>query len=1048
VRRPSDITPPAPRVRTRGRRRLRIWLILGVILIIVILASLRTLATFYTDYLWFASVNQSSVWRGMLGVKLGLFLVFAAVFFVALWVNLAIVDRMTPSLLTLGPEDELVRRYQHMVAPRAFLVRTVVSLVIALIAASSTIGEWQNWMLYTHGVSFSAKDPEFGRNVGWFVFKLPFIQFVVGWVFASLIVITIITAIAHYLNGGIRPQGRPPKVAPQVKAHLSVLVALIALAKAVGYYYQRFSLDLSQNGYVQGAGYTDVHARLPAITLLFWISLLAAVILLVNIRGRGWLLPLLAVGLWAFVAIVVGAIYPALVQALKVSPAQSKLELPYIQRNIEATQAAYDLTPSNVTQESYSATQSVTSSEVTANESTFNDIRLWDPDQSLTGATYTKLQQERSYFQFTTQAVDRYMVKGKLTPVIVAVRQVNSNNLPAQGWVNTHLEYTHGYGMIASAANTETSSGQPTFQIQNVPPQSSSGLPKITQPNVYFGFDNPGYVIADTRQPEVDYQQSSGHNQYSHYSGSGGVQLNSFLKRAAFAIRFGDLNILISDLITPDSRMMFVRDIQAEVNKAAPFLSLDSDPYPVIVNGQIDWVQPAYTTTDNYPYSQNADTTAVSTNSGLSGQTFNYVRNSVDVVINAYTGKMTFYVMDPSDPIIRTWERIFPSLFTPESHMPSELKQHLRYPEDIFTVQTAMYGKYHISTAAAFYNAGDAWSLSQSPGAGSPTAALQSTITTNAQGQEVVGPVVRMSPIYQVLKVPGESSPTFNIMEAYVPVSQNDSVQTLAGFVFANCNYGSNYGHLTVFETPAGESVDGPALIDSRILANPTVSKEISLLNQGGSSVVLGNMLVVPVGDSPNGTILYFRPLYVQGRGSFPLLTEVIAVKGGQGSSNVYMAPTLSQALSEMFGTQVSLPSQKNVSPPSSKTPSSSVPSEFDSLIAQESALSAQIQTDLRNGNLGQYETDVDKLIKVVSELKQLEAKAKSSTVSAKSGSTGAKTGSSTISTTPSSTSTTGSSPSSSTTSTTAPNSSSTSTSTTQSSRSDSTTTSTTDGMA
>jgi uncharacterized protein len=975
VRRPSDITPPAPRAPAQRRRRLRVWLIVVAIVLIILLASLKTLATFYTDYLWFASVNQSAVWRGMLGVKLGLFLVFAAVFFVFLWVNLAVVDRMTPSMLTLGPEDELVRRYQQLVIPRAFLVRTVVSIVIALIAASSTVGEWQNWMLYIHGVPFGVKDPLFHRDVGWFVFKLPFIEFVISWVFASLVVITIITAVAHYLNGGIRPQARPPRVAPQVKVHLSILVAIIAVAKAVGYYYQRFTLDLSSNGYVQGAGYTDVHARLPALTLLFWISLLAAVILLVNIRGRGWLLPLLAVGLWAFVAVVIGAIYPAVVQALKVSPAQSTLELKYIQRNINATQAAYNLTPSNVTQTPYAATQSLTTAQEQSDAATFNDIRLWDPSQAITGPTYTKVQQERSYYQFTTQALDRYMVDGALTPAIVAVRQVNSSNLPAQGWVNTHLQYTHGYGMIVSPANTATSNGQPVFGVENVPPQSEPGWPQIQQPNVYFGVNEPGYVIADTKQKEIDYELQDGQNQESTYSGSGGVQLNSFLKRAAFAIRFGDLNVLISDLITSNSRMMFVRDIQAEVSKAAPFLSLDADPYAVLgANGDIDWVQDAYTTTDNYPYSQNADTSAVNPNSGLAGQTFNYVRNSVKIVINAYTGKMTFYVMDESDPIIETWEKVFPSLFTPYQDMPTTLRNHLRYPEDIFTVQTAMYGKYHINTAAAFYNAGDAWSLSQNPGAGSPTAALQSTYTTNSQGQTVQGQIQRMSPIYQVMEIPGQSQPSFNIMEAYVPVSQNDSVQTLAGFVFGNCNYGPSYGQLTVFETPAGESFDGPALIDARILQNTTVSKAITLLNQGGSSVVLGNLLIVPV----DGSILYFRPLYLEGRNALPVLTDVIAVYGGQGSSQVYMEPTLTQALSDIFGTTVSLPSQKNTGtgkqPPTTTQP---VSSKVQALIAQVDALYKKAQTALRQEDLGAYEADFKQIGVLLQEIEALTPKSK-----------------------------------------------------------------------
>ncbi len=593
---------------------------------------------------------------------------------------------------------------------------------------------------------------------------------------------------------------------------------------------------------------------------------------------------------------------------------------------------------------------------------------------------------------------------------------MNSSNLPAQGWVNTHLEYTHGYGMIASPANA-TSSGLPSFNpgIENVPPQSSGDYPNIMQPDVYFGVNSPGYVIADTKQPEIDYQQPNGQNQTSTYAGTGGVQLNSFLKRAAFAIRFGDLNILISDLITPNSRMMFVRDIQAEVNKVAPFLSLDSDPYPVIVDGAIDWVQDAYTTTGNYPYSQDADTSVLPSNSGLSGLAFNYVRNSVKVVVNAYTGNMTFYVMDPNDPIIKTWEAAFPSLFTPESQMPTELQAHLRYPEDIFSIQTQMYGKYHINTAAAFYNAGDAWSLSESAGEGSPTAALQNTVTTNAQGQSVVGQVVRMSPIYQVLQIPGQPDPTFNIMEAYVPVSQNDSVQTLAGFVFGDCDYGNGYGKLTVFQTPAGVSIDGPALIDARILANTAVSQKITLLNSGGSSVVLGNLLVVPV----DGAILYFRPLYVQGRGSYPVLQEVIGVYGGQGSSQVYMEPTLGATLDDIFGTSSSTPStpSKGSSPPKGKP----VTGEEQLLIAQENQLRQKIQTDLHEGNLGQYQKDVDTLLTVIAKLNQLANPPKKST-----------------STTPTTTSptptTTTTSP---TTSTTAPT---TSTSTTTATTSDGTT--------
>jgi uncharacterized membrane protein (UPF0182 family) len=459
------------------------------------------------------------------------------------------------------------------------------------------------------------------------------------------------------------------------------------------------------------------------------------------------------------------------------------------------------------------------------------------------------------------------------------------------------------------------------------------------------------------------------------------------------------------------------------VSKAAPFLSLDSDPYAVLGSkGEIDWVQDAYTTTDNYPYSQNADTSAVNTNSGLSGQTFNYVRNSVKVVINAYTGQMKFYVMDESDPIIETWEKVFPSLFTPYQDMPSDLQDHLRYPEDIFTVQTAMYGKYHIDSASAFYNAGDAWSLSQNPGAGSPTQALQSTFTTNAQGQTVQGQIARMSPIYQVMQIPGQSLPSFNILEAYVPVSQNDSVQTLAGFVFGDCNYGANYGKLTVFETPTSTSIDGPALIDARILQNPTVSQKITLLNQGGSNVVLGNLLVVPV----DGSILYFRPLYVQGRNALPVLTEVIAVYGGQQSSDVYMAPTLTQAVDDVFGTAPPTPPSKGTTGP--QTGSESVSAEVEQLITEANSLYQKSEADLKAEDLGAYEADVKQLGTVLQKLKTLTTKSKSKSKAPNSST-------STTTTTPSS---------SSSTSTTSPT---TSTSSTLSSSTTSTTSATTNAV-
>jgi len=980
VRSPQDLSH-LPR---RSARRGRVWIIVAVVVLVVLFASLKTIATFYTDYLWFGSVNLAGEWRHLFIVKTGLFLGFALVFFVLLWINLAVVDRLAPGELSLGPDDELVRRYQQRVTPRAVLVRSVVSVVVALIAASGAIGQWRNFLLFQDGVYFTGpnrNDPQFGKNIGFFLFKLPFLEFVVQWAFVSLVVIAVLTVIAHYLNGGIRVQSGAPSVAPQVKVHISVLLAAMALVKAFGYVLARYNLDLSQTGYVQGATYTAVHARLPALTLLFWISLLAAVILLINIRRRGWALPVLGVGLWAFVAIVVGAIYPAIVQAVKVTPAQNTLEQPYIARNIAATRTAVGI--NRVQRSNFKANQSLTPSGVEANQPTLNNVQLWDPTQ--TSATFSKLQATRSYYSFNTFAIDRYSIKGNPVPMVVGVRQVNDQDLPSQGWVNTHLQYTHGYGMILSPANT-ANSHQPTFALSQVPTSSTPDAPKLSQPRVYFGLSNPNggdaaYVLANTRQPEIDYQSGSGGNPVtSSYRGSGGVQLNNFLVKAAFAIRFGDFNLFVSDLVTHQSRLMFVRDITQMAQKAAPFLSFDSDPYPVLSGGNIYWILDAYTTSDNYPYSQNFDTTALPNNSGLI-QNLNYVRNSVKVVVNAYSGQMKFYdvsaLTKTTDPILETWKKIFPGMFTPVSQMPAALRAHLRYPEDLLTIQSAMYGRYHITQPLAFYNATNAWSVSQSAGAGPPDQGLPQTVVSSSQGS-VSTQVARSAPIYEVFKMPGQSKQTFNLVNSFVPANRADNIQTMTGFIAAGSDP-SDYGQLTVFQTPP---IDGPALVDSDIAGTQAISRSITQLNANGSTVLLGNLQFVPVGDS----MVYFRPFYVESsRNPFPKLDYYIVVyAGAQGQSQVAFEPTLQGALRDLF--TVNLPGQTNQGTPNPTGPGTTVNANIQSLIAQANADYQQAQTDLKAGNFAAYGTDTQNLQNVLQQLQQ--ASGASSTPPAKKSST------------------------------------------------------------
>ncbi len=950
MRIPSDL-PADPKPRRRHRAR---WWILGVVVVLIILlVSLRSLANIYTDSLWFSSVGLHNVFSTLLVIKLGLFGVFGAIFFAVLWINLMVCDRIAGHDIVLAQEDELVRRYQQYVRPYSGRIYLVLAIIVALIGASGTISQWNNWILFLHGGNFGVTDPQFHKDVGFYVFKLPFLIFVVDWTLAILIVTLAITLVFHYLNGGIQPQRGLPRVRPPVKAHISVLLALLALDKAAGYVLQRWSLVNSQDGYVNGAGYTDVHARLPAELLLVYVSIFAAAILLFNIRRRGWTLPVLAVGIWAFVALVVGVIYPALLQALKVTPAQSSLEAPYIQRNITATRAAYGLNDVHVHQ--FAGSTSISTSQTVANTDTINNIRQWDPDPSISLQTFQRLQGIKSYYSFPSLGVDRYTLDGRLTPVLVGVRQITTN-VPSPSWVNTHLQYTHGNG-LAIAQSNQTTNNNPVFGVQGVPPTSSGGLPRITQSQVYFGLGQTGYVVANTKQAEVDYQQADGNNVESHYNGSGGVQLSSIFTRAAFALRLGDFNLLISSQITNKSRIMFVRDPVAMAQKAAPFLSFDQNPYAVINDGQIDWVVDGYTTTASYPYSQNAASQQVAIGSQLPGS-YNYVRNSVKVIINAYTGKMTFYDANPKDPILQAYASAFPNMFVPLSKMPAQLQAHLRYPQDIFSIQSAIYGRYHLTKPGAFYAASNAWQLSPTAGAGPQSQALLAENTFNSQGQLISTTPARMSPQYQVYSLPDTNpdNQVFTISDGFVPASQSSGSGgqnfNMTAFMVGQSDPG-HYGQIDIYQTPQGTI--GPANADAEISAYGPVSSDISLLDQHGSEVLLGETLMVPIANS----MVYLRPLYVAATTNpQPQLAYMVAVLG----KTVKIDTSLSAVLADLL--------QSPVLPPSGNGASSTgtVPAAVSDILQQAQTDYKNAQAALAAGQLGQYQSDIAAMDQLLSQ--------------------------------------------------------------------------------
>jgi uncharacterized membrane protein (UPF0182 family) len=962
MRAPSDL-PRRPRRLTRGR----IWIIVAVVALFVLITSLRSIAGFYTDYLWFKELHFSGVFTSILGVKIGLAVVFTGLFFLLMWSNLTVADRLAPRFRPIGPEDELVQRYREFVGPHAGKVRVGVSLLIALFAGLGTRSQWNNWILFRNGASFGAKDAQFHKDLGFFVFQLPFIKFVVNWFFVAIIITAVVTILAHYLNGGIRLQAQGQRVTPQVKAHISVLLGALALVKAISYWFERYELDLSKSHVVNGATYTSVHADLPAKSLLILIAIVAAGLFIYNIFRKGWFLPGIAVALWGLVWILVGAVYPAIIQGVTVKPSELAKERVYIGRNIAATRSAFGLGNINVVP--YNYVPNLTPQDLDPNgpnAATISNIRLWDP--KFVGDTYTKEQEIRQYYRFNALGVDRYNFNGQTTETLSAVRELNPSDLPSSSWVNTHLAFTHGEGAVLSPVNAATADGKPVFAIQDVPPSttSGSGAPTLNQPAVYYGLNVPGYAVVNTQQHEIDYQRPDGTNVETRYSGTGGVPIGGRLsfRRIALALRFGDPNMLLSGLLNSSSRAMYVRSIGDRVRKAAPFLKYDADPYPVLSGNHIVWVQDAYTVTSRYPYSQGANLDRVDPSSGLSSG-FNYVRNSVKAVIDAYDGSVKFYAMDQTDPILRTYEKAFPQLFTPKTEMPSDLQQHLRYPEDLFMVQTNMYGRYHITDPDGFYSAGDAWAISQDPGSGSPTA-IQQTQTTNAQGQIISTRRARMDPEYLLLHMPDDKGQgvSFVQLQPFVAASNSDKQQNLTAFMTAESDL-DNYGKLTVFTTPRGAPIDGPALINATISASPGISEEISLLNQNGSSVKLGNVLVIPVNDS----LLYVQPLYVQSaQNPVPELRKVIVVNGNQAA----MQDTLAAALKALVpGSNVQTQEQNPAGPsgttpttqpgqPGTTTPTTQPPAGLAALVSQELQDFANAQAALQRGDLATYQKDIN----------------------------------------------------------------------------------------
>ena len=895
-----------PTLEPRRRFRFRGWIIGAVVVLIVLLFSLRGLAGFYTDYLWFDSVGQGSTWSSLLAARVAPALVFTVVFFVIMFVNLVIADRLAPKYRSMGPEDELIARYQQVAGPYTMRIRIGVSLFFALIAGIGVSSQWKQWVLFTHYESFHKVDPQFHKDIGFYVFQLPFLKFISEWLFAGLVIVLIVTAVEHYLNGGIRFQSPFQRVTPQVKAHLSVILAVMALVKTAQYYLGRFELNFSTRGVVEGASATDVKAQLPALNLLIFISIGAAALFLWNIRRRGWVLPIIAVGLWAFVSLVIGTIYPAAYQQFKVGPNEYQAESKYIDRNIRATRDAFGLDQVAPKQFDFTSLKNGLTVDqartlIDTNSGTIDNARLWDPN--VIRDTYLTLQNLQTYYQIGDVDVDRYLIDGETRQVLIAARGLNSADLPSQSFVNRHIVYTHGYGAVASPSNQADPDGNPSFYLRDVP-VNGNGIKMQNGPpsQIYFAENLGSYVLTGAKQAEFNYQRAGATDQFTRYKGKDGVKLSNIVRRAAFALRFGSLDPLISGQITSNTKLLMERDIRARVTKLAPFLQFDADPYPVVLGNRTVWIMDGYTTTDQYPYGQSLS------GEGSLAKSFNYVRNSVKVTVDAYQGTVKFYVFDKTDPIIKSYRSAFPDLFTDGSQMPAAIRAHLRYPEDLFKSQSSIFGRYHVTEPKRFYDGSSKWLVSPDPGSGrvssdilseaSAAAGTASAPSGSNQPQAATSTGARISPYYLNIRLPGQKDPNthFIVTVPFVPVSSGNSQTRLVSFLTADSDP-AQYGKLISFTMPQGQTVLGPVQVNNAIIRTSAISTAITLLNQQGSQIIQGSMQLIPVGNS----IVYVRPFYAQGRGSgaYPQFQFVVVFSQDYGA---YCAPTVQDGLNQMLG--------------------------------------------------------------------------------------------------------------------------------------------------
>ncbi|MFF4868381.1 MULTISPECIES: UPF0182 family protein [unclassified Streptomyces] len=898
--------PSGPRMRVgRPSRRARTLLMtLGVLAVLAM--AFVMFAGFWTDWLWYRSVEYSTVFTTTLWTKIGLFAVFGLLMGLAVGFNIWLAHRLRPPLSAMSLEQQSLDRYRMGLAPFKKWVLLAVTALVALIAGASASGQWRTWLMWINGVKFGQKDPQFGLDVSFYAFDLPWYRFLLAFGFAAAVLSLIAAALTHYLYGGLRVTSPGARATAAATGHLSVLLGVFVSLKAVAYWLDRYGLavkssDFKATGNWTGLRYVDANAYLPAKTILFCIAAICAVLFFATLWRRTWQLPVIGFGLMVLSAVLIGGLYPAIVQKFQVQPNEQAKEAPYIQKNIDATRKAYAI--DGTKPENYSGKSTVKDKDrLRTDADTAASYRLLDPN--IVSPTFQQLEQKRKYYQFpTTLDVDRY--QGKDT--VIGLRELNIRGIPKRNWINDHFTYTHGYGAIMATGTQTDANGSPVFTESGLP--TTGQLPKYEQ-RIYYGEKTDQYSIVGGPQRELDYEENG--EKTTSYKEKSGVSLSSAFNRAAYAVAFSEPQILYSGAIGDGSRILYNRTPKDRVEAVAPWLTIDGDAYPAVVGGRIQWIVDAYTTTNGYPYASRTtlgDTTADSLTVGNQQRTVvaqqnqvNYIRNSVKATVDAYDGTVKLYQWDTQDPVLKTWMKAFPDTVKPKSEIKGDLLEHLRYPQDMFKVQRELLTRYHVTDPAQFYSGSDAWQVPDDP--------------TNKDGNAV-------PPYYLSMKMPGDTAQRFSLTTTFTPNGRPN----LGGFMAVDADATSKeYGRMRLLRVT--QDVPGPAQVQSKLNGLPSVAQFVRDLKGADSDIQYGNLLTVPL----DGGFLYVEPVYAQGRNALYPLLKKVAVSyvdadqpaGDTTKDTTVFEDNLTQALNAVFG--VDAPTQPTPEQPTPEQPGTTPP--------------------------------------------------------------------------------------------------------------------------